>query len=157
MESVIHNYRLRIPRLLAFEAKSFQAALALPFFIAYVYKFVIENVHFDDTQLGNILSQSIYLGRHSKVVVMTTAPASPRVEVTEYKWSSRSVRPWGEDLPVQCNTCKALFTMRTTTMPDGGIVARCTQKCGNSILFAPPTDKVVLKGVQGTWMKTVKE
>lgn len=148
---------MRIPRLLAFEAKTFQAALATPFFLAYVYKFVIENAHFDDVQLGNVLSQSVYLGRHSKLIVMSTNVQTGDVHVAEYKWCSKSVRPWGEELPVQCKNCKAIYALKTTTIPNGGIVAKCTENCGYSVTFnVPDSHHKRLKGVDGIWLKRDK-
>lgn len=104
-----------------------------------------------------MLSQSLYLGRHSKVIVMSSPDSWETLTVAEYIWSSRGSRPWGEVLPVQCVDCSAL---RTYDVDDkkGIYVATCTEDgCSSVLEFKKREGDVVLKGVEGNWLKRKRQ
>ena len=76
-------------RAIAFGAESLQVAFTLPFFVAFVFKVYIEGVPFDDAHMGELLSSSVMLARHTTVYVFMRQPwveKKPKpVEDTEAK------------------------------------------------------------------------
>ncbi|KAI0819175.1 hypothetical protein BC628DRAFT_1342390 [Trametes gibbosa] len=105
-----HCLSLLITHCLVFEAGAFQATFATPFFLAYAHKFLLKNVHFDEHQLRNVVAQSMYLGRHSRVIMLFTLDNGRTLQVSKFIWLNCGTRPWGEPLPMQCKGCKARRT-----------------------------------------------
>ncbi|KAI0356812.1 hypothetical protein OH77DRAFT_1423029 [Trametes cingulata] len=149
---------LGIPRLLAFGAAGLQAALTVAFFINFVQKILIENVNFTDAQLGNLLSLSANLGRHTKVLVMSSDPTGPSRSTTAvYSWSHPTIRPWGELIDAQCGLCKRLFCLKAARSPDGSAyITTCrTAKCEYRKVTHRPPGTQTLNPAEGTWLKQI--
>ena len=141
---------------IAFGAAALQAALSAHFFVVFVHKIYIEGVLLDRHHVGEILNSSVYIARHSSVVVMSypfrkpIPLASGYLHIDEYAWTHPSIRPWGQELPLQCPSCGALASLRARSTGGGRIDARCSRDaCGNALHFLQPEDWRTIKGGEG--------
>ncbi|KAI0710768.1 hypothetical protein C8Q76DRAFT_694785 [Earliella scabrosa] len=98
--------RMHVQRVLAFGAVAVQAALSVPFFIAFVHKVYIEGSRFDRTHIGELLASSVYLARHTTVVIMTRGVA-------------------GSQGTLDVADCGALSSLACTVHSKGVIVTTC--------------------------------
>ena len=120
---------MQVQRVIAFKAVAVQAALVAPFFLVFIHKVVIEGVRWDSHHIADILASSVYLSRHSAVVIMTrhgrdvSVPCS--LEVTEYVWTHPRIRPWGSEIPLQCPACGALASLVCRTHAHGTVFTAC--------------------------------
>ena len=113
-------------RVFAFQTIALQAALTVPFFTAYAHKVLIEGYTFNSNHIGGILASSIYLGRHSRLIVFTRDDLEKaHLTMYEYTWTHHRIRPNGDDLGRQCPDCGALHSMETKTL-NNVIVAMCS-------------------------------
>ncbi|KAI0735634.1 hypothetical protein C8Q76DRAFT_690230 [Earliella scabrosa] len=148
--------------MLAFRDKfAAHAALGAPFFVAFVHRVYIEGVPLDEAHLGDLLGSSLYLARHTPVIVLTRSSAERTARedvvsltVTQYLWSHPTIRPWGSALPLQCPTCGGLSSFKCTQGPGGATVSTClVPGCMYKRTYEKPATVNFLKGGEGgRWM-----
>ena len=136
---------------IAFGSAALQAALSVHFFMAFVHKIYIEGVALDRSHIGELLTSSLYLARHSSVVVMGFASRKPiqrspgYLQIDHYTWTHKTIRPWGSDMPLQCSTCGSLASLQARTTNGGVVEAKCSRSaCGHSLRFEQPHEWVPL-------------
>ena len=147
---------MHVQRVLAFGAVAVQAALSVPFFIAFVHKVYIEGSRFDRTHIGELLASSVYLARHTTVVIMTRGVAGSQgtLDVAEYVWAHPTIQPWGHELPLQCPSCGALSSLACTVHSKGVIVTTCrAHSCEYQREYMKDASWTLVKsGEGGRWM-----
>ncbi|KAI0691560.1 hypothetical protein C8Q76DRAFT_803105 [Earliella scabrosa] len=104
--------RMNVHTVIAFGASALQVAFTSPFFLAYVHRVYIEGIRADREHLGEMLSSSPYLARHTSVVIMTRIDEVPlqhdvaapsRLRVEEFIWTHPTIKPWGIRTSCRCN------------------------------------------------------
>lgn len=104
---------------------------------------------------SDILPASPIAGRHTNIIHLVLSDQQPLA--VRYKWCQESVRPWGNDLPVQCERCcctrpwsDVVKRQTTLTFTCMGIKIDGTS-CTHSISFSPPAK---YKKIPGTsWIE----
>ncbi|OJT06040.1 hypothetical protein TRAPUB_3108 [Trametes pubescens] len=115
---VDHAKGMRLARVFGFHAESLQPAFTAQLFQTFAHKVWIEGNHFDDTHIGELLSNSVHLGRHTHVILITLLPpegpsVAPRARVAEYFWTLKTYKPWGWPMPIQCPVCFSIMCLRS--------------------------------------------
>ncbi|KAL6298892.1 hypothetical protein BKA93DRAFT_753804 [Sparassis latifolia] len=161
--------RYKLPRVLAFTAPALSSIRATV----------------GDLLMSELLASSGPLGRHSRVILLegttqdrvisrgdaTTGDLdkarrkraraeSYKLTISEYIWDHPRISPYGNRVPMQCDTCLRLGTFiffnRKGTSPQTHCY-RC-KHCHAEWSFEPPQDGRLLKEFnQGTWVKVIQQ
>ena len=147
---------MHVQRVLAFAAVAVQAALSVPFFIAFVHKVYIEGARLDRTHIGELLASSVYLARHTSVVIMVRQGSASlcALDVAEYIWAHPTIQPWGHELPLQCPSCGALSSLACTVHAKGVVITTCrARSCDYKREYVKDASWTMVKsGEGGRWM-----
>ncbi|KAG2739974.1 hypothetical protein P692DRAFT_20754205, partial [Suillus brevipes Sb2] len=87
---------------IAFNAKRFQPAFASHLLLAFTEQVLVERCPIR-LAFGDMLAQSYKLGRHTDVILLTTAEDS--LQISKFTWGDVGTKPWGGFLPIQCPAC----------------------------------------------------
>ncbi|KAF8968065.1 hypothetical protein BDZ97DRAFT_1655612, partial [Flammula alnicola] len=138
--------------IVAFTQADFQMTFAASFILSVAEKFFI----LSKTQFKAIMRDHPVLGAHTHIVVF-----EPKT-TTRYIWSHLGIRPFGNDIPVQCPRCKSLKAWKPTATPDGKIKHSCAGNgCKYSVEYSMPSDTSwvagsgLTHGDGGHWMAQV--
>ncbi|GBE86306.1 hypothetical protein SCP_0901850 [Sparassis crispa] len=177
--------RYKLPRVLAFTAPVLSSISAAPFFFGFVRRVFIEGATVGDLLMSELLASSGPLGRHSRVILLeettqdrvisrgdaTTGDLdkarrkrawaeSYKLTISEYIWDHPRISPYGNRVPMQCDTCLRLGTFiffdRKGTSPQ----THCyhCKHCHAEWSFEPPQDGRLLKEFnQGAWVKVIQQ
>lgn len=143
--------------MVAFGAHALQAAFSGAFFLAFVQKVYLEGVALDREHVGELLSCSLYLGRHTPVVIMRRAVPRDsdvhRLIIEELKWSHVALRPWGDEIPIQCPLCGALGSLKCKQAGSGVTESFCSVPgCRYKVVHTKPDHwKTIRSGEGGQW------
>ncbi|GBE79509.1 hypothetical protein SCP_0207090 [Sparassis crispa] len=175
----------KLPRVLAFTAPALSSISAAPFFFGFVRSVFIEGATVGDLLMSKLLASSGPLGRHSRVILLegttqdrvisrgdaTTGDLdkarhkraraeSYKLTISEYIWDHPRISPYGNRVPMQCDTCLRLGTFvffdRKGTSPQTHCY--CCKHCHAEWSFEPPQDGRLLKEFnQGAWVKVIQQ
>ncbi|KAL6300120.1 hypothetical protein BKA93DRAFT_752968, partial [Sparassis latifolia] len=175
----------KLPRVLAFTAPALSSISAAPFFFGFVHRVFIEGATVGDLLMSELLASSGPLGRHSRVILLegTTQDRvishgdamtgnldkarrkrawaeSYKLTILEYIWDHPRISPYGNRVPMQCDTCLRLGTFvffdRKGTSPQTHCY-RC-KHCHAEWSFEPPQNGRLLKEFnQGAWVKVIQQ
>ncbi|KAI0315751.1 hypothetical protein OF83DRAFT_1084753 [Amylostereum chailletii] len=118
--------RAKIKSLIGFSAPALSTVEMVNFVLALVQLIYINNRQ-PESCFGELLNNSLTLGRHSRVVLFrrqvvgvsagvkriqakVDSDNEAEVKMYHYIWSSLRVRPWGVVLPSQCPGCKRMWS-----------------------------------------------
>ena len=149
-----------IANAVAFGASVIQSAFCAPFFLAFVHKIYLEGMRMDRDHMGELLAPSIFLGRHTSVIILTRQGTSHPAETLgplqqhEYVWSHPTIRPFGVELPVQCPLCGSLASLRCRATEEL-VRVRCGSKnCSFVHTYSRPPGLTMIKsGEGGQWVE----
>ena len=139
----------------AFGAKSVQAALTTSFFVNFVTRHYIENAALNnqESQVAELVASSVNLARHTNILAFFR-PNSDKcnLAVREYTWTSRA-RPCGVDLPLQCEKCGSIQSLKIKVEGDHKTATAVCKGCGKSHAFALAKGfHPVPSGERGQWV-----
>lgn len=147
---------MKATRVIAFAATAVQAVLTGPFFISFAYRVYIEGVPLSDSTISTLLDQSIFLGRHTAVWIFSRHPSSiaGTLTVSVYKWTEETIRPYGEDIGLQCTACGGLSCRKGSADDQFTITVKC-ESCTFAFKVKRPEGQVKLKrkGEKGIWTR----
>ena len=135
MLSFFFLFRLHISDLIAFTATQLQPSLTIGFILAHAQQVLIERFNFI-ASMRKILPTTAAICRHTDIVHI--CPHSEgKHKGTRYVWVHLKIRPWGQELPIQCPKCACIRTwLSTREALDGGIFA--CEHCGHRLTFSAP-------------------
>ena len=152
----------------AFKADAVQASVVSPLFMTFAHRHLIEGatLHDNYAQLGELVTSAPLLARHSSVVFyihshqvtvnkVRTVKESAFIEVG---WSHLRMRPVGEDVPMQCEKCGSLVSLRVTEHSEHKKAGkyyerRCErQGCKHYAKLVPDKEWQVGPGDKGKWL-----
>ena len=154
------TFRMNATYVITLAAPEVQAALCASFYLAFVHKVYLDGVTPDRAHFGEMLAGCIHMARHTSIVVMRREahPQGGRTDasvllVEEYKWSHSTLRPWGNEVPIQCPTCGALGSLKSKSGEKGFILVKCINaSCRYVAKHSKPDDWQTIKsGEGGTW------
>ncbi|KAL6303097.1 hypothetical protein BKA93DRAFT_750688 [Sparassis latifolia] len=166
------RFSYKLPRVLAFTALALSSISAAPFFSGFMRHVFIEGATVSDLLMSELLASSGPLGRHSRVIllegttqdyVISCGDAMTgdldkarhkrawaefyKLTVSEYIWDHPRISPYGNRVPMQCDTCLRLGTFvffdHKGTSPQTHCY-RC-KHCHAEWSFEPPQDGRLLK------------
>ncbi len=146
-------------RVVCFGAAALQAPLTVPFFMGFAISVYIEGIRLEHTHFTKLLGSASMLNRHTTVLLYARVAADePALQLSNYKWSHKTVRPCGEELPLQCPDCGCLASLKIKTGPGNELRGTCEQKgCDFSRTYALLDGYKMVKSVeQGGWLVSVE-
>ena len=130
---------------IGFAAPNFQPSRA-GFFLAKITESYFFRHYGIMTAFKSSLGQEEALGAHGNVILVTKCSKPGRWSEKTYVWAHLTQRPWGMDIPQQCDKCGRLRPWKT---PDNHKLVKITcSHCGASQEFKKPDD-FVLEGTMG--------
>ena len=138
----------------AFSAPQLQAVLTVPFFMNFAQRILIERTDLNDSNVGTILEQSVFLARHTPIWMFSRALVSVPFKINVYQWTHLTMRPHGKDIGIQCPGCGSLSSRKGREAADkSSIIIVCKKpECKWSKTFPAPLGVERLKlGEKGQW------
>ena len=107
---------MRLTYAFAFKADAVQSAFLGPFFTNFGYCYLIEGapIHQPPSQLIELATSSIHIGRHTSVVFY----AHDSKSLQEIVWAQEGLKPAGHDIPLQCSRCGGIKSLHVRTEQD---------------------------------------
>ncbi|RPD59555.1 hypothetical protein L227DRAFT_611791 [Lentinus tigrinus ALCF2SS1-6] len=147
--------RMQVERVFAFGASAVLACFTGSFFMSFASSVLIAGMVVDDAHLARLLDASTLLARHTSVLLFAREKSGDhRLCVREYTWSHKKIQPWGQVLPMQCPSCRCVYTFVVKSGHDGHQHAYCSAKgCSYMSTYQKHADHVAIAtGEQGAWM-----
>jgi len=126
--------------------------LTTSFILGYAQAVLVEKFTVD-VSFRRLLPTLATLCRHTDLVHITYDGTD--VEGCRYVWVHRNIRPWGHNLPVQCDGCGHVRSFISTDGPNGAMLFACNiPGCRKKLNFkAENSDWFGGEVHGGRWMK----
>ncbi|TFK77558.1 hypothetical protein K466DRAFT_608040 [Polyporus arcularius HHB13444] len=150
---------MQVQRVVCFGAAALQACMSVPFFMSFVSSVYIDGVNLDHTHFARLLSCASMLNRHSTVLLYARkTPDQPALQLNKYRWSHKTVRPWGEELPLQCPECGSIASLKIKAGQGADLHGTCEMTgCPFTRTYTRPNGHTAVKSVeQGAWLVSVE-
>ena len=139
-----------------FAATHLQAVLTVPFFMNFVQRVYLDGGDLKPHNMGTLFDNSLFLARHSPIWFFSRACLDHKLTLEVYDWTHLTMRPYGEDIGLQCPGCGSLSSRKGTLMKDDIILVTCDKAdCPWSKAFYPPMTgvKKLTLGENGRWRR----
>jgi hypothetical protein len=134
---------LKFNYIVAFTAHPFHPPLILPFILEYGQHVLVQQ-HNLPLAFEHILPYANQLYRHTNIILICKTESGTRGQ--KLIWTHPILRPWGNEIPIQCGKCCGINTWCKPYKYRGDILIYCTkQGCENYIQFSPPVPVEILK------------
>lgn len=135
---ISHN----INDLIAFTAPELHASLAVGFFVDYTQCMVMEGFALK-TAFKSILATAAQsnFSRHTNIVHVYPEENVSTLSANKYIFSHPKLRPWGERLPIACNSCGLPHSWSDPIRHSSTIIFNCIRHgCPGVCRFPKPED-----------------
>ena len=127
--------RLNLLNFVTFTCADFQPCLASSFLLGVGQQFLLEDIKLL-TCFERLLPNETVLCRQTDIAYIRKSESE--VLGSRYAWAHGDVKPWGQELPVQCRGCGSIRNW-LGTKSGGKYVFDCkTQSCETKLVFSPP-------------------
>jgi hypothetical protein len=127
--------RLNLSNFVTFTGSDFQPCLASRFLLGVCQQFLLEDIELS-TCFERLLPNENVLCRQTDIAYIRKSESE--ILGSRYSWAHGDVRPWGQELPVQCQGCGRIRNW-SGTKSGGKYVFDCkTQSCETKLVFSPP-------------------
>ena len=131
---LIYYLRLQLSDIIAFTAKDLRPFSVSQLFLSYGQQVVLEGLPFELFERRSLpLFPSVC--RNTDIVQIFLKEGKP--QVLKYVWTHRTIRPWGEFLPVQCERCYCTCSWVSVFSPDSSCLFSCLH-CSKKFKFKRP-------------------
>jgi hypothetical protein len=131
--SLLTSNRLQFTRLIGFTAVELHPCLITSFVIGYAQAVLVEK-HGVEQSLQRLLPSLPTVCRHTNVIHLWHEGTV--LHGCRYDWVHHKIRPWGNDLPVQCAQCGHVRSWITVQGNNGASIISCkTSGCPAKFSF----------------------
>lgn len=120
--SLLTSNSLRFARLIGFTAAELHPCLTTSFVVGYAQAVLVEK-HGVEQSLQRLLPSLSTVCRHTNVVHLWRDGMD--LQGCRYDWVHSKIRPWGNDLPVQCGQCGHVRSWVTAQADHGAVIVAC--------------------------------
>ena len=137
----------------AFVTKHLQPFLTTQFFQAFALCHLLEGATLSAQVMAALLKQSSSLAHHSAIWHISHPTGEMELMLCEYRWMHPTMRPYGEDIRLQCPACGSLSSRQAKTHYDKSVTVSCKKKdCHWKHTYVAPQGAEPLNATEGIWI-----